>query len=154
MHIFLMCFYNGRNTTRSQRIAKKGLPSFRPHFFICWITLHLGEFHSAAIRKKKTKLEPEPKLCKIIELLQASFYLFFSIFENQSAAGNAIQLNKKISLTGYQFYTLSFIHTEHLPLRLRTHWWKTHTFSFHFCILQIKEKYPNGCHLKTTSQNH
>ena len=43
----------------------------RPHFFICWITLDLGEFQSAACGEK-IKIEPEPKLCKIIELLQAS----------------------------------------------------------------------------------
>ena len=35
----------------------------RPHFFICWITLHLRKSQSAAIRKKiKIKIDPDPKL--------------------------------------------------------------------------------------------
>ena len=44
--------------------------NFRPHFFfICQIKLHLGEFQSVVIRKK---IEPEPKLCKIIKLFTSS----------------------------------------------------------------------------------
>ena len=46
--------------------------TIRPHLFICWITLHLGEFQSVAIRKKNWTWT---KICKIIELLRVSFLL-------------------------------------------------------------------------------
>ena len=39
----------------------------RPQFVICWITLYLGEFQSTAIEEKiKIKIEPKPKLYKIV----------------------------------------------------------------------------------------
>ena len=47
--------------------------SFWPQFFfICWTALHLGEFQSAAIGQK-IKIEPEPKLRKIITLYKRYF---------------------------------------------------------------------------------